>query len=272
MSKKALYSYNFKKTFISLFTNQTINKINSCIFINQLEDRRILKNNLVFLNIGLFLIKNLILLTTIVKHKYKYIFKLKKILYTFIKPNQAKIMILKRKSSIILHQLVYKTNYQAQNFTNTVNTFNLLKKKKTLSIFYDLIKSQHNNNWYLNQKKNIGINYSEVKLTRIKFKPGYQRMWREARLALKDSLSLNFTYQKQLTKYITSFYKKSYENYPVISELSVDKVLIYSRLIPDYNTFNLFFYQNSIFINGKLLSSKNINCVVNDFIQFIVTK
>jgi hypothetical protein len=113
---------------------------------------------------------------------------------------------------------------------------------------------------------------SEVRLPRVKFKPGYQRLWRESRLALKDLLGLKFLYQQQLTKYVSRFVKKSQTDYSVLKELTLDKLLIYSRIIPDIATLNLFFNSNIIFINSSIPSKININCVVNDFIQIVVSK
>ena len=113
---------------------------------------------------------------------------------------------------------------------------------------------------------------TEVRLVRVKFKPGYNRVWRESRLALKELIGLKFIYQKQLTRYLTRFYRKSNSPIFIINDLNLSKIVIYSKVLPDYNTFTLFFNSNLIFINGYLPHQPNIICVVNDIIQLIVLK
>jgi hypothetical protein len=115
-------------------------------------------------------------------------------------------------------------------------------------------------------------NTDEVRIPRVRFKPGYQRVWRESRLALKELLGLKFCYQKQLTKYLLRFYKSSHKNNFIHNELSFSKLLIYSRIVPDYNTFLLFFNNKITYLNGKNPITKDLNCVVKDFIQLVVSK
>jgi hypothetical protein len=112
---------------------------------------------------------------------------------------------------------------------------------------------------------------NEVRISRVRFKPGYQRIWRESRQALKDLLGVKFFYQKQLTSYIVRFSRKKPKNF-IGEELTLSKLLIYSRLIPDYSTFTLFFNKDLFFINGKSPIYKDVSCVVNDFIQLVISK
>lgn len=46
---------------------------------------------------------------------------------------------------------------------------------------------------------------------------------------------------------------------------------MYAQLIPDQRTINVFFLQNFIFINGKLLSDVKRLVAPNDIIQLIVS-
>tara|TARA_B110000503_G_scaffold141031_1_gene233410 strand:+ start:2512 stop:3075 length:564 start_codon:yes stop_codon:yes gene_type:complete len=187
--------------------------------------------------VGLFLLNNLNKLNN--KNINPIKFKIKKKLFSFLFPNEIKNNFLKFKKSITLYSAVYKLNfvfnknvnsyYQLSNLSNlynkllrnvTASKVNSLHLPSTNNFLY---KKQHKNlrnTTYFNTSKtlntfeNIGQNKlenslkaNEIRIPRVRFRPGYQRLWRQARGALKDSLGLNFTYQKQLTKYLTQFFK-----------------------------------------------------------------
>lgn len=107
-------------------------------------------------------------------------------------------------------------------------------------------------------------------IKKLKFKPGYQNMWREARSAFKISMRLTYRYQLRLTKFINKFKKiikcKTY----FIFEMQLYNVLKSTRLIPDINwSFN--FIQNGIvFVNGAPSYNYYLQLYKNDFIQLIV--
>jgi hypothetical protein len=234
-------------------------------------------------NIGLFIIRNLGIYNSGLKSKYSYLFKLRKLYYSFMKHNQIKNTILRRKSTIVLYQLLLKvTNQSTLTLSSKNNVFfnkslldpilrtalnnTILKNRNLCEKFYSYKFKNTTNITRTNTFNN------EVKLSRVKFKPGYQRLWRESRLALKDLLGLKFLYQQQLTKYVSRFVRKSQTDYSLSNELTLEKLLVYSRLVPDYNTLNIFYNSNLIFINSKLPKKININCVLNDLVQIIVSK
>ena len=212
-------------------------------------------------NTGLFIINNTNTygkLTRGLKHTYLY--KLRKKYYSFIKPNQVKNSILRRKSSVILFNNVYASD------TGTI-LFKQLFFKKILS------KSPNiNKNITLFKNNNATHSNLDIKIHRIKFKPGYQRVWREARSSFKDLMGIKFLYQHQLTKFIHLFLKKTNQKSLLSQEMTLDKILIYSRIVPDYTTFMSFFNSDIIYINGKKPIKRDLNCVLNDFIQVVVSK
>jgi len=112
---------------------------------------------------------------------------------------------------------------------------------------------------------------NEVRIPRIRFKPGYQRLWREARTALKDSMNLRFIYQQQLTKYLTTFYRRAGSYAFARSEMSLDKMIMYSRLLPDKPTIDTFVAKGSVFVNGRPVTDLGGILVPNDFIQLVVS-
>ena len=234
------------------------------------------RNNLKFtlVNIGLFITNNNTLYSSLNTKNINTLFKLKKKLYSFNKPNQIKSLILQRKSLITLNYLLFYRNNVL--LTNILPSLGLKFKLLYFRFINNFIKTSDNikgNNYsYIFEKKINDSSYFEVKLNRVKFKPGYQRIWRDSRLALKELIGLKFIYQKQLTKYLVRFYKKSNLKLFVTNDLSLHKVIIYSRLVTDYNTFTLFFNSNLFFINGMKPHTRDITLVINDFIQLVVSK
>lgn len=54
--------------------------------------------------------------------------------------------------------------------------------------------------------------------------------------------------------------------------MSIDRTVIYSRLVPDKSTFLIFLKQRLIYLNGKYLTNPNALTYENDLIQLIVSK
>lgn len=231
------------------------------------------------LNVGLFLYKNLSNYKNLLNKPNKYNYKFSKTLHTFPKPNQIKNTVLRRKSSITLFNFIYKKLNNIQYSVKFINSIDYRSPEYTLklkNLFNNMLSTPSNLNNLPSQNKNYKLNNTphqkEVRLARVKFKPGYQRLWRQARSALKDLIGLNFIYQKQLTKYLVKFYRKTSVSFFAQNELSFDKLIIYSRIAPEYNTFTLFYNSKLFFLNGRTPTSKTILCVLNDFIQLIVSK
>jgi hypothetical protein len=118
----------------------------------------------------------------------------------------------------------------------------------------------------------VSFRTKEVHVSRVKFKPGYQRLWRNARYALKDSLNLNFKYQYRLTRYLTRFLRQANLYTFSYSEMSIMRVLLYSRLLPDKNTCLVFFTNKLVYLNGKSVFNRDLLTSENDLIQLIVSK
>lgn len=55
------------------------------------------------------------------------------------------------------------------------------------------------------------------------------------------------------------------------NENKIDRVVVYSKLVPDHFTFDLFYNNNLIFFNYKPLASREIYVYKNDFIQLEIT-
>ena len=266
---------NYKDYLLTFFTTSTQNLALNRSTLNRDKVHTQTKNPLTLLNISSLIISNFSFFKNLFKKQYKYLFKLKKNYYSFNKPNQIKTLILKRRTAIILHKLVLNNHYKDVSKALASNNYHKLTKTNFTRIRFNNLIYQNNTEVstynHLRAPAPDSTQY-EVKIPRVRFKPGYQRLWREARLALKDLIGVKFTYQKQLTKHICRFLKTSTLRYKLREELSLDKLVIYSRLVPDYNTFTTLFNSNLFFLNGRKLFNTKINCVVNDFIQLIISK
>lgn len=216
--------------------------------------------------------------------KNKFSYNLKKLIYSFSYKNEIHRYVLKRYSknfSIFFNkknkQPSFTTKYLlSKNYTLTVNENNnmLLKKNEIFSLFNQNLSNSSNWTYFKSQLlfwKNSSKNDINVNIKRVKFKPGYMTMWRDARTVLKSSLNLKFRYQRSLTRYLMKY--KKFINFRtfLISEMRLLNVLIKSRFFPDYNICELFLRNNLIFINGFIVSNSNFQLFVGDFIQIITT-
>ena len=213
-------------------------------------------------------------------------FRLKKKMYSFLKVNEYKLHIFNTKKKLLLRRL-----------NNKIKSGNFFKRKLLFSnkLFYNYFKSnlssqkrqyQLANNYmgvFVIDKifnKTNAFNSSpnpvskakrDVKISRVKFKPGYQRLWRQYRLALAEVIDYRYIYQKQLTRFLVKFYRRITKAYLSFNENQAYKVIIYAKLVPDHLTFNVFLENGFFYINGTPLKNKLLYVYKNDFIQIEIS-
>jgi len=120
---------------------------------------------------------------------------------------------------------------------------------------------------YLDFLNGIPINFS---IRKIKFKPGYQHIWREARECFKISLNLRFRYQARLTRYINRFKKIIRNNTSSVFENQLYNIFKLSKLVPDINWATTFIQNGSVFVNGSVSLNPFQQLFKNDFVQLVV--
>jgi hypothetical protein len=220
------------------------------------------------------------------KNKKPSIFIIKKKFFSFLKTNELKMSVFNIKRRLLLGKAffmltrtkklskVYKLTNRSmydffKNFRNIFsrNSKNYIYNK--LFINEDLFR--HANILTAARKGKKKKYGRELRISRVKFKPGYQRLWRHFRLAFAESVNFRYIYQQQLTKYFTKFYRSISREYLSQNENELYKVVIYSRLVPDLSIFNLFFNNSLIFLNSKILKRKDIFLYKNDFIQLEIS-
>ena len=263
--------------------------------LNKMSIHSLRYNSFILKNVGLFITYQNRLL-----YKHKNIFKsqLKKKLLSFLYPEQEKRNLFMRKKKSTLTSLVRNSSKYSQisNFFSFKNILNVYKQKSALlqlnsldsnqgfsfnNLFTNSTKSNYSSSFvevlYKDHHKTKGIDnrylhtIRDVKLGRIRFKPGYQRLWRQARSALQVTLGLNFQYQKRLTKYVTRYFNQLNRYLFSSSESSLDRIVLYSHLVPESKTLTLFFDSGFIFINGQIVLDIKRLISPNDIIQLIVS-
>ena len=73
-----------------------------------------------------------------------------------------------------------------------------------------------------------------LKVQRVRFKPGYGRIWRQARVSIREILNMPSRYQYRLTPKLQTHYTQSRQLLNPYSSLSLDYLLMASHLIPDF--------------------------------------
>ena len=85
------------------------------------------------------------------------------------------------------------------------------------------------------------------------------------------SWGTGFIYQQQLTKYLTRFSWAARSYAFSQSDSAFDRVVVYSRLLPDMNSFTIFFEASLLSLNGRVATNRTGLLLPNDFIQITVS-
>lgn len=116
-------------------------------------------------------------------------------------------------------------------------------------------------------------NIEEMDLTikRVRFKPGFSIIWREARTVVKSTLNVNFRYQHRLTKYLLKFRKIVKFKLILVSDTNFLNLVLKTKFAPDYATSSFFFKNNFIFLNYVPCTNENLQIFAGDFVQLVIT-
>jgi ribosomal protein S4 len=165
-----------------------------------------------------------------------------------------------------LYSFSYKNEFQRyvlKRFIRRHSILNLLPvpNKKTF------LMRQTSLRWKINDDKI----WDDVNIKRIRFKPGYMTLWRDARQVLKLSLNLKMRYQYKLTSYLAKYNKFIKIKTFLMFELQLGNVLLKTRLLPDMNSTNLFIEHCLVFVNGMVCNNASFQIFTGDFIQLVVS-
>lgn len=208
------------------------------------------------------------------------IFLMKKNYYTFSQKNDMQKFILKRYLKNKFITTPDKTNFIRnsgnQDLLNLNYSFiDFFSTNPHPSQFALLTSHLGNRKWgasninELYSETLFGIDYT-FSIRRVKFKPGYMTMWRNARETLKGLMSLKFKYQHKLTKYLAKYNKSTKTKTFLILELQLINVILKSKLLPDRNYVDLFLNNNLIYVNGFICNNPLFSLFVGDIIQLTI--
>jgi hypothetical protein len=219
-------------------------------------------------------------------------------IYSFLFPNEVKNKLLRKKKKIKYQSAVFKLRNKLKH--NRFFSYKTINKnyKSFLLVQADLkvtklsygfsndnntpvsdfkigYKDSYDNiideEYFYNKGLSISFKRMEVHIPRIRFRPGYQRIWRQARSAIKESLGLKFLYQQQLTKYMMRFARKTRAYFLGENIACLDRVIIYAHLLPDMHSINTFCDQSMIHLNGRVQSNLKSLIYKNDFLQLLAS-
>ena len=242
--------------------------------VNKVEIITKSKLNLTFINLSMFLVSKNFINPYLVNTR-KYIWRKK--INSFIYPNEYRSSLFFRKRKSFINNIFSNYGNYFSNFSknNSILSVPKLLTRDTLSIYNKITSPQSRYTVPTTTTNSIDYRWNmtdrECHITRVRFKPGYQNLWRRVRGALKEYLGLRYIYQKQLTKHLTGFYVASNRYLWGCSEMSIFRTVLYSRLLPDNSAFNLFWDEKLIFLNGVLPSNKNTILAAGDLIQLVVS-
>ena len=209
--------------------------------------------------------------------------RLNRFRYSFIFKKDLKRYLLKKPGKLkLLSSSTLFTNYKKKYSRFGKPFVSSFFSQKTNELSNDLMLSNTNNiltsqNPFFSYKNTRKYNSylgsffkKEVRIKRIKFKPGYSRIWRNARETINMSLGLNSRYQYRLTRHLHRIKHLSKQTQSYIYDLMLKNVLINSRFASDKSTALLFVSNGLVFVNGNQTSNPNLNLFQNDFVQIIV--
>lgn len=111
---------------------------------------------------------------------------------------------------------------------------------------------------------------SFLRIKRIRFKPGYPRVWRSARASFNKIFNLNFRYQHRLTQYISFFVYK----YPSLKtqfyNLKLKVFLLSSRFAFDLTSSINLIHHSLVYVNGCKVVNPELLLFQGDAVQLVV--
>ncbi len=207
------------------------------------------------------------------KKKYLFFFRLvnRRIVGRKQFKRYRKSTIFKNYAGSILSKFVQtftsSPNYLSSGWPNLL--FTKTTKLSTPNLYYSPVLN-FKARYSLYENSNYRVQ-REVSVRRVRFRPGYQRLWRRARLGFQEYFRLKFLYQKQLTKYLRTYSRFSQNYHYAAHETSARSITMYSALLPDNASFELFLYNKFIYVNGSFLKSPDTSLFKNDFLQLYVS-
>ena len=191
----------------------------------------------------------------------------KKTVHSFFYLNDLKSFIAGKHSTVVnsYNSFFIPTSDLHTNITSSVTGLGNITMANFLTKNFNLTTEEVSNTNFLQPHEN------DPRIPRIKFKPGYSRIWRRARVGIKEYFQIKFQYQHRLTRFLPQFYKLNQISLIKSTELRLENLLLSSQLLPDLLTCYEFFNSELVFLNGRLVLSGKVYIVRNDLIQLLIS-
>jgi hypothetical protein len=123
----------------------------------------------------------------------------------------------------------------------------------------------------LRYTRNLSHNtFFEPRIKRIRFKPGYSRIWRRAREAINYSLSFHFRYQYRLTRHLNKLQRVQNNSQFKMYDWSLLRVVLNTHFVYDLHTSLTMIQSHLVFVNGICSVNPSLQLHLGDFIQIPV--
>ena len=112
--------------------------------------------------------------------------------------------------------------------------------------------------------------FKYIHVRRLKFKPGYSRLWRESRSDIQEILEMRIKYQNRLTLRLHQLYRQQGTNLFTRSTVTVFFSLLGSQFSMDmWSTLELL-KSELIYVNGKVCTNLYLHLFLHDLVQVII--
>ena len=108
------------------------------------------------------------------------------------------------------------------------------------------------------------------RIRRIRFKPGYYRIWRLARTSARELLGFTSRYQYRLTPKIQRQYYQVRAFKNVKLSLTVEFALLTCNFVPDHWSLKELLNSHNVFLNGTSCVNPKLRLFCSDFLQLVV--
>ena len=127
-------------------------------------------------------------------------------------------------------------------------------------------------NWVLHNESRLidRSTYRTPRIGRIRFKPGYYRIWRLARASAREILGFTSRYQYRLTPKLQRHYFQARQCDQSRLSLTVEFALLTSHLIPDHWSLKELLSSCSVYLNGICCTNRRLRLFCGDFVQMLI--
>lgn len=112
---------------------------------------------------------------------------------------------------------------------------------------------------------------TSLRIKRIRFKPGYSRIWRRARASLNYLLNTHFRYQYRFTRFLHQFRRSYHRQASQFLAVTLGRFLVDVRFVLDYRVSLEILQMDIVYVNGFISTNHLIPLVAGDLVQIVVS-